>query len=87
MKCFILLLVVSQAFCQNDDSYFPDYFPDLCTIGKVVAVAVGGAAAVVVAPVVLAGAGFTADGVAAGSLAAGIQATFYAGAAQGVFLH
>ncbi|KAJ7384036.1 hypothetical protein OS493_024050 [Desmophyllum pertusum] len=50
------------------------YWKDYATVGIV-----GGTAAVVAAPLALAAAGFTTGGVAAGSIAAGIQSSVYGG--------
>jgi len=50
-----------------------------CWKGYTAAAVVGGTAAVVAAPFVLTAAGFTSAGVAAGSIAAGIQSTVYGG--------
>nr|XP_040571027.1 interferon alpha-inducible protein 27-like protein 2B [Lepeophtheirus salmonis] len=43
-----------------------------------------GGGAILAAPVVLSAAGFTAAGIGAGSLAAGVQASVYGGATSGV---
>ena len=48
-------------------------------------IGVGAMAGVVAAPMALSVAGFTASGVAAGSLAAWAQSTFYGGATGGIF--
>jgi len=55
------------------------------TWGDVACAAVGGALAVVGAPVVMTAAGFTAGGVAVSSLAAGVQSVVYGAATTGAF--
>ena len=50
-----------------------------------VGLGVGATAGIVAAPIALTAAGFTASGVAGGSLAAWAQSTFYGGATGGLF--
>ena len=68
---------------ESFDENLPTVF--LLLIAGVLLEAVGGVGAVVAAPYVLAGAGFTAGGVASGSLAAGMQSAIYGGATCGAF--
>lgn len=65
------------SFSASDETTDQGY--NWCWKGYTAAAVVGGTAAVVAAPFVLTAAGFTSAGVAAGSIAAGIQSAVYGG--------
>jgi len=75
--CAVLILSSSWPACAKDES--TDEGSQWCWKEYTAAALVGGTTVVVAAPFVLTAVGFTTGGVAAGSIAAGIQSVVYGG--------